>query len=73
MKMRELHIVPLAQQTLAADSDPPIPSPTEVDDPVLPAVLSEIADSDRARYRSLGSSRLRERDWGWHLGIVLTV
>jgi hypothetical protein len=37
----------LAQQTLAADSDPPIPSPTEVDDPVLPAVLSEIADSDR--------------------------
>ena len=40
-------LLAVLQQGLASDSDPPVPSPAELDDPVLPAVPSQIADPDR--------------------------
>ena len=38
----------LVQRGLAGDTDPPVPSPAELDDPALPAVVSEIGDPDRS-------------------------
>jgi hypothetical protein len=38
----------LVQRGLAGETNPPVPSPAELDDPALPAVVSEIGDPDRS-------------------------